>query len=141
MKTIEEKRKELSSYCTGRGCSMCKLNTKEFTCGRGYSFSDNGIPVSDSEVERAYEKVFGKESMNTCEMVLKADQDGKTYISGDMRYSKDHGFHDKKMNTWEIDAFDSLEEFIRLDWKECQSKKMTQKEIEEALGYNIEIVK
>jgi len=55
--TAEEvMRQYLDTFCKGRSCDSCPLNTPDFTCGRGYHFLTNES-VSDEEVRRAYAKV------------------------------------------------------------------------------------
>lgn len=58
--TAEEvMRQYLSTFCHGRSCTSCLLNTPDFTCGRGYHFTSTN-PISDEEVRRAYIKVRQK---------------------------------------------------------------------------------
>lgn len=52
-------RQYLDTFCKGRSCNDCPLNTPDFTCGRGYHFLI-AEPVSDEEVRRAYAKVLRK---------------------------------------------------------------------------------
>lgn len=79
--------------------------------------------------------------MTTLEMLNEAKKTGKTYIVDSMRYSVNKGFHDSYGRPWDASAFKYLNEVIHLDgWKLLEPKKMTLKEIEEKLGYEIEIV-
>jgi hypothetical protein len=82
--------------------------------------------------------------MKTYEMVALADKDGKTYQSGEMYYQKDKGFHDEFGREWEASAYNcenGLSRFIHEDeWELVAKRKMTIQEIEDILGYNIEIV-
>jgi hypothetical protein len=87
--------------------------------------------------------------MNTCEMVLLADTNGKTYKSDEMYYHKDKGFHDDHGETWDYDAFRDFHEngrygldaFVHTcEWEEVKKRKMTIEDIEEKLGYEIEII-
>ncbi len=87
--------------------------------------------------------------MNTCEMVLLADKNGKTYIANDMYYQRDKGFHEDNGNTWDADAFTNYQEngkyelnaFVHIDnWEQVKKRSMTLEEIEEKLGYEVEIV-
>lgn len=80
------------------------------------------------------EKSEGKE-MNTAQMWLAAQSDGKTYKVNDMRYSRQKGFHDKKGFRWNPDAFKSIEEIMNCQWVEC--KEMTRAEAEKKLGVDI----
>ncbi len=79
--------------------------------------------------------------MKTLEMMNEAEKTRKTYITGSMRYSVNKGFHDSCGRPWDASAFRYLNEVLNLDaWKLLEPKKMTLKEIEEKLGYEIEIV-
>lgn len=87
--------------------------------------------------------------MNTCEMVLLADKNGKTYVADDMYYHKDRGFHEDDGGIWDADAFQGYQEgdryglhaFVHIDnWEQVKKRKMTIGEIEDKLGYEIEIV-
>lgn len=87
--------------------------------------------------------------MNTCEMVLLADKNGKAYVASDMYYQKDRGFHDNDNNEWDADSFMNYQEddknglnaFIHIDnWDQVKKRKMKIEEIEEKLGYEVEIV-
>lgn len=79
--------------------------------------------------------------MKTLEMMKEAEVTGKTYITKDMRYSKEKGFYDSEGYSWEGEAFKYLNDLFNVDdWKELAPKKMTLKEIETKLGYSIEIV-
>lgn len=83
--------------------------------------------------------------MNTAEMWLKAQQDGKVYecINGDIAYSKSTGLVDKYdfNETWELEnwdykgkkAFDDL--LGGSEWKEMRI--MTKSEAEKKLGVKI----
>ena len=85
--------------------------------------------------------------MDTFGMMKKAEVTGKTYITNDLRYSKDKGFHDKSGDKWPAVAFHYLDDLFNLeDWKELEPKKITLpkkmalKEVEAKLGYPIEII-
>lgn len=79
--------------------------------------------------------------MTTLEMMNKAKENGKTYIVDSIRYSVNKGFHDCCGIPWDADAFRTLNQVIEIDdWKLLEPKKMTLKEIEEKLGYEIELV-
>lgn len=80
-------------------------------------------------------------NMTTCEIVILADTDGKTYVSGGMRYNKVLGLHDNLGRKWPADAFGSCNELIHLKgWHRIHKKKITKEEIEKKLGFEIEIV-
>ena len=58
--TAEEvMRQYLDTFCKGKICTGCPLNTPDFTCGRGRHFLTSS-PVSDEEVRRAYAEVLQK---------------------------------------------------------------------------------
>ena len=79
--------------------------------------------------------------MNTLEMMNKASKDGKIYITGSMRFSKNMGFHDSDGLPWDADAFKTLNEVLELNnWKILEAKKMTLSQIESILGYEIELI-
>lgn len=75
-------------------------------------------------------------TMNTAEMYLAAQKNGKTYRCQDMLYSAARGLvgrHDGE--DWPMDAFDDLEELMRYQWHDDVT--MTRKEAEERLGVRI----
>lgn len=79
--------------------------------------------------------------MTTLEMLNESKKTGRTYIIHSMRYSANKGFHDSCGKPWNASAFDYINEIMSLDeWKLLEPKKMTLKEIEEKLGYEIELV-
>ena len=79
--------------------------------------------------------------MTTLEMMNKAKENGKTYITEDMRFSTEKGFHGDNGKPWNASAFSTLNQVIEIDdWELLEPKKMTLKEIEEKLGYEIELV-
>lgn len=50
-------RQYLDTFCKGRICKGCPLNTPDFTCGRGHHFITSN-PTSNEEVRRAYTTVI-----------------------------------------------------------------------------------
>lgn len=83
--------------------------------------------------------------MMTYQMVDLADQNGKTYVSKYGTYNKVDGFKCdpiEVLNVWNEDDFETFVLSLFHDdlWKlKVERKKMTQEEIEKALGYKIEI--
>lgn len=75
--------------------------------------------------------------MKTAEMWLAAQQDGKTYYTGDMAYSAKHGLHDygDTSDVWPMEAFHSFSELMEYDWVEL--KTMKRSEAEARLGVKI----
>lgn len=83
--------------------------------------------------------------MNTAEMWVKAQSDGKIYecIDGDVAYSKDRGLVDKyDLDTpWRLDSWDykkqyALDALMECEWKEMDCN-MTIQEAEKRFGINI----
>ena len=83
--------------------------------------------------------------MNTAEMWIKAQSDGKIYecIDGDIVYSKDRGLVDKDdMNTpWRLGSWDykeqyALDDLMNCEWKEMD-RNMTIEEVEKRFGIKI----
>lgn len=80
--------------------------------------------------------------MKTFEMMKLAEKSGKTYKTGDLYYRNKYGFTSiDKSRQWNASAFNYLNELLEVDdWKEVERVKLTIREIEEELGYEIEIV-
>ena len=61
--TVEDMRKKLDSYCFGRSCCGCKLESPTYRCGRGAHFmtkDDAGnYKMSNKEIKAAFNIVFG----------------------------------------------------------------------------------
>lgn len=75
-------------------------------------------------------------SMNTAEMWLAAQQNGKTYCTGDMAYSAGRGLYDLCDDaTWPLYAFNSVDELMDYEWVEL--KTMTRAEAEKKLHARI----
>ena len=76
--------------------------------------------------------------MNTAEMWIKAQENGKTYKCEDMRYNKKNGFYDEKSGSWTARAFDYVDDIFKLEWQLNQENEMTKSEAE--AKFNIKIV-
>ena len=82
--------------------------------------------------------------MNTAEMWLKAQKDGKYYecVDGDIAYSKDTGLVDKAdFSPWNLDAWQDfgargLDNLLECKWQEMDNI-MTVKEAELKFGIKI----
>lgn len=83
------------------------------------------------------EKRKENRTMNTAEMWIKAQEDGKTYKCMDMRYNKSLGFHDKDKNKWGGYAFNYVNDIFSLQW-DVYLEEMTKSEAE--TKFNIKIV-
>lgn len=77
--------------------------------------------------------------MKTAEMWLKAQENDRTYRSGDMYFSKDMGFVNYIHDPWPVYAFDSFEQFMGLNnWVALpEIPTMTRAEAESKLGVKI----
>jgi hypothetical protein len=87
--------------------------------------------------------------MKTYEMVALADKNSKVYRSCDIMYQRGKGFYDSDGDIWSADSFSEYEEngyreldaFMHIDdWEEVIKRKMTQKDIEAVLGYEVELI-
>lgn len=83
--------------------------------------------------------------MNTAEMWIKAQDDGKIYecIDGDMAYSKKYGLTDKDdfSMPWGLDAWErckerGLDDLLNYEWQEMNNA-MTIKEVEQRFGIKV----
>ena len=118
------------SYTTYSGESRC-LGTKEIDrCGCG---GDESKCDFYPEKRKAAEK-----SMNTAEMWLKAQEDGKTYIvkQQTLCYSKQRGlfYATNCHSNFNNFTFDKL---LSLEWTEMREEIMTKAEAEKKFGIRI----
>ena len=77
--------------------------------------------------------------LNTAEMWLKAQEDGKMYRSNDVLYSKVCGFVDvDDLEPWPIECMPSIESIFSWDdWHEYDKPCMTKTEAEKKYGIRI----
>ena len=89
-----------------------------------------------------YDRKENMDNMTTFEMMKDAEKTGRTYITEDLRFSMKNGFHNNYGKPWSANAFSELNDVLKLDdWELLDEvKRMTLKEIEEKLGYKIELV-
>ena len=108
--------------CNGtKECEECSCNGDESKC--------NFYPEKRKE----------NKMLNTAEMWIKAQEDGKTYKAQDIRYNKTLGFHDNKGKKWNADAFEHVDDILNItDWKPKPDNEMTKSEAE--ARFNIKIV-
>ena len=79
-----------------------------------------------------------EKKMNTAEMWLKAQEDGKTYICNSVLYNKKTGFISAtKLKPWPISAFDNIENLMEAQWSLHQEEIMTKAEAEKKYGIRI----
>ena len=111
------------SYTTYYGESCC-LGTKEVeTCSCG---GDESKCDFYPEKRKAAQK-----TLNTAEMWLKAQEDGKTYICNSVLYNKKTGFISAtRLDPWPISAFDNIENLMEAQWSLYQEEIMTKAEAE-----------
>lgn len=127
------------SYTTYSGESRC-LGTKEVdrcNCGGDKSKCDF-YPEKRKE---------GQKTLNTAEMWLKAQEDGKIYecINGDIAYSKAMGLVDKdnfnvvwQLSNWDCDRAKALDNLLGgCEWREMPITIMTKHEAEVEFGIRI----
>ena len=118
------------SYTTYSDESRC-LGTKEVeTCSCG---GDESKCDFYPEKRKAAQK-----TLNTAEMWLKAQKDGKTYIvkQQTLCYSKQRGlFHATNCHS-NFNNF-TLDKFLSLEWTEMQEEIMTKAEAEKKFGIRI----
>lgn len=110
-------------YCIGtKECEPCTCQGKEAMC--------------DFYPERR-SKAIGEEKMNTAEMWLKAQVNGKVYRSNDVGYSKNTGFIDFwDGSKWPVTCVDTIDAIFSWDdWEEV--KTMTKAQAEQKLGVKI----
>lgn len=104
-----------------------------------------GELIGDEDFNSSEEKKEPQNTMNTAQMWIKAQKDGKIYVSvrGDVAYSKKTGLVEKYdlKTTWELSAWDcegahALDSLLgEIDWVELSV--MTRAEAEEKFGIKI----
>lgn len=96
--------------------------------------SCNGDPAKCNFYPKKREEGKG---MNTAEMWLKAQEDGKTYYCNSMKYQKDIGLVGVGTGyTWDCGSWVFLDDLMNEKWSDCQT--MTKSEAEKK--FNIKIV-
>ena len=111
-------------------CGVC-LSTKENKRCNCFGIKSNCDFYP--EKRKAAEK-----KMNTAEMWLKAQEDGKTYICNSVLYNKKTGFISAtSLDPWPISAFDSIDTLMEAQWSLHQVEIMTKAEAEKKYGIRI----
>ena len=111
-------------------CGVC-LSTKENKRCNCFGIKSNCDFYP--EKRKAVEK-----KMNTAEMWLKAQEDGKTYICNSVLYNKKTGFISAtSLDPWPISAFDNIENLMEAQWSLYQEEIMTKAEAEKKFGIRI----
>lgn len=79
-----------------------------------------------------------EKKMNTAEMWLKAQEDGKAYICNSVLYSKKTGFISAtRLDPWPISVFDSIDTLMESQWSLYQGEIMGKAEAEKKYGIRI----
>lgn len=108
----------------------CKCEGKQTKCDYFPNLKKVALEIEGIEQDN---------QLDTVNMYLKAQVDGKTYKCYDLYYNKRLGFHDKNKKKWNPSAFDTIDEIFGLDtWKEKLESEMTKSEAE--AKFNIKIV-
>ena len=111
-------------------CGVC-LSTKENKRCNCFGIKSNCDFYP--EKRKAAEK-----KMNTAEMWLKAQEDGRTYICNSVLYNKKTGFISAtSLDPWPISAFDSIDTLMEAQWSLHQVEIMTKAEAEKKYGIRI----
>ena len=111
-------------------CGVC-LSTKENKRCNCFGIKSNCDFYP--EKRKAAEK-----KMNTAEMWLKAQEDGRTYICNSVLYNKKTGFISAtSLDPWPISAFDSIDTLMEAQWSLHQEEIMTKAEAEKKFGIRI----
>jgi hypothetical protein len=119
------------------------LNEFKRDCPEAY---DNAVKYFNSRLKNKEQTITEHECMNTAEMWLKAQNDGKIYecIDGDIAYSKDMGLVDKDdfNKPWGLEAWGhcgakGLDELMTNCKWEVMKNTMTIEEAESKFGIKI----
>ena len=90
----------------GREIDRCNCGGDESKC--------DFYPENRKEAEK---------KMNTAEMWLKAQEDGKTYICNSVLYNKKTGFISAtELKPWPINAFDNIDTLMEAQWSLYQEE-------------------
>ena len=120
-------------------------------CECYYSRNVYSVCLGAKELERCYcggdkskcdfyleKRKAAEKKMNTAEMWLKAQEDGKTYICNSVLYNKKTGFISATgLKPWPISAFDNIENLMEAQWSLYQEEIMTKAEAEKKYGIRI----
>ena len=130
-------------------CYNARVETIESKYG---SFIDAyGVCLGTKESKRCYcfgiksncdfypeKRKAAEKKMNTAEMWLKAQEDGKTYICNSVLYNKKTGFISAtSLDPWPISVFDSIDTLMESQWSLHQEEIMTKAEAEKKYGIRI----
>ena len=116
------------SYSIEYGTPRC-MGTKEMECCYCNGDTDNCS---------FYPEKRKPKKLNTAEMWIEAQKNGRQYQSHDLFYDKMHGFIDIDNNPWSMSAFDYYDEFMGIDdWTLVPVPTMTRAEAEAKLGVKI----
>ena len=113
-------------------------------CECYYSRNVYSVCLGAKELERCYcggdkskcdfypeKRKAAEKKMNTAEMWLKAQEDGKTYICNSVLYSKKTGFIGAiELKPWPISVFANIDTLMEAQWSLYQEEIMTKAEAE-----------
>ena len=120
-------------------------------CECYYSRNVYSVCLGAKELERCYcggdkskcdfypeKRKAAEKKMNTAEMWLKAQEDGKTYICNSVLYNKKTGFISAiELKPWPISVFANIDTLMEAQWSLHQEEIMTKAEAEKKYGIRI----
>ena len=125
-----------AEYCScGGDESKCDFypEKRKMTCelyvggtspvGEKFHWCSRSSPFTKCECEGDYSQCPVEKDdervISTAAMWFAAQENGRTYYSGDMAYSVANGLHDPSdKSPWPMDAFDSFETLMNYEWRE-----------------------
>lgn len=115
----------------------CKIYRNKQICNGTREREECSCDGDESKCNFYPEKRKESKSMNTAEMWIKAQEDGKTYYCCDVKYQKDIGLIEiATEEPWPLDAWTNLNDLMNEKWEVYQT--MTKSEAE--AKFNIKIV-
>lgn len=115
----------------------CKIYRNKQICNGTREREECSCDGDESKCNFYPEKRKESKSMNTAEMWIKAQEDGKTYYCCDVKYQKDIGLIEiATEEPWPLDAWTNLNDLMNEKWEVYQT--MTKSEAE--TKFNIKIV-
>lgn len=116
----------------------CKIYRNKQICNGTKEREECSCDGDESKCNFYPEKRKENKNMNTAEMWIKAQEDGKTYKCNGMQYNRKKGFHGPTIGLWPAKAFDYVDDIFNLDWQLKPDNEMTKSEAE--AKFNIKIV-
>ena len=116
----------------------CKIYRNKQICNGTREREECSCDGDESKCNFYPEKRKESKSMNTAEMWITAQENGKTYKCNGMQYNKKKGFHGPTISLWPAKAFDYVDDIFNFDWQLKPDNEMTKSEAE--AKFNIKIV-